>query len=82
MKFRHSAFLIFALLIAIGFSSCTHNYVCQCTIKYSGQPGLPDSIVKQYTIKDTHSKAKSLCEGNSGSWMTNGITTKETCILY
>lgn len=63
-------------------SSCTHNYVCQCTIKYSGAPGLPDSIVKEYNIKDTHDKAKSLCEGNSGSWMTNGITTTEKCILY
>ncbi len=82
MKFRCSFFLFFALIIAIGFSSCTHNYVCQCTIKYTGAPGLPDSLVREYTIKDTHDKAKSLCEGNSGSWITNGITTTETCILY
>jgi len=74
--------LVASFLIMAGLSSCTRDYICQCTIKYTGQPGLPDSVVREYPIKDTKKKAKSVCEGNSATYTTGEITTTETCRLY
>ena len=75
--------LLSALLIIVTLgTSCTQEYVCQCTLKFSGQPGLPDSSIKQATIKDTKSKAKSTCENSSATYTQGNITTVETCTLY
>ncbi len=82
MKLRFSFLLVAAFVTTICFSSCTRDYICQCTIRYSGQPGLPDSSMKEYPVKDTKKKAKSVCESNSGTYETNGIKAEETCRLY
>jgi hypothetical protein len=82
MKIRPAVFPL-AFFVLIGFSSCVREYTCQCVIKYSGQPGLPDSVIKEYSIRDTKKKAKSLCQGNSTAPVTNGgITTEEVCDLF
>jgi hypothetical protein len=82
MKLRFPLFLATAFIITMGISSCTKDYICQCTIKYSGQPGLPDSVVKEYPIKDKKKDAKSVCEANSGTYRNGEILTQETCTLY
>jgi hypothetical protein len=71
------------LLLSLGATSCVREYTCQCQIKYTGQPGLPDSTMKEYPIRDTKEKARDLCKGNSQeASTTGGITTVETCDLY
>lgn len=82
MKVRFPLFLISVFLVAIGLSSCVREYTCQCVIQYSGQPGLPDSVLREYTIKDTRKKAKSVCESNSGSYQNGDILAVETCEIY
>jgi len=82
MKFFNTLVLSAATLTIILASSCTQQYQCQCTISYSGAPGLPDSVVSQYPIRDTKKKAKSTCEGKSAVYVNDGITTTETCQLY
>lgn len=82
MKFRPSLLLALAFVSLVGMSSCVREYTCQCGITYSGQPGLPDSTTKEYTVKDTKKKAKSICEGNSFTSEQNGIKTTEHCYLY
>lgn len=82
MKLRFSNIVVALLIAVTALSSCTRDYICQCTIKYSGQPGLPDSSMKEYPVKDTKKKAKSVCESNSGNYETNGIRAEETCRLY
>lgn len=70
------AFIIFA-------SSCTHEYICQCVVKYSGNPpALPDSSVFEFKIKNKKSEAKKECEANSTSLMQDNITMDEKCQLY
>ncbi|HTN45007.1 MAG TPA: hypothetical protein VL098_01580 [Flavipsychrobacter sp.] len=81
MKFRLSTVLLLVVMTAV-FSSCTREFVCRCTISYSGQPGLPEPVVEEYPVTDTKSKAKSVCEGNSDSLVTGNITTLEKCELY
>jgi len=82
MKFRLSTVVLGFFLTAVVFSSCTREYTCTCDISYKGQPGLPEPFTKEYTIRDTKSKAKSVCEDNSDSSQTGGITTVEKCHLY
>jgi len=82
MKLRFSAILAVAFLTVTALSSCTREYICQCTIKYSGEPGLPDSTVREYEIKDTKKKAKSACEANSGTYTTGNVKTEETCKIF
>ncbi len=82
MKFRTGTLLALAILVAFGLSSCRREYICQCTIVYSGQPGLPDSTVKEYKVSDTKKKAASKCENNSKTSEKDGITSVETCKLY
>jgi hypothetical protein len=82
MKFRLLTILASAFIITTALTSCVHEYICQCVISYSGQPGLPDTTVNEYTIKDTKKKAESACEGHSGTYETNGIKTVEDCHLY
>ena len=74
--------LLGAAVFAITCSSCVHEYTCQCRIKYSGQPGLPDSLVREYPIRNTKDNAKSLCEQNSQHTEQNGIKTDEDCKLF
>jgi hypothetical protein len=81
MKFR-PVLIICSIVFTFCLSSCTREYICQCTIKYSGQPGLPDSVIREYPVKDTKKNAQSVCEGNSGTTETNGITATEKCKLY
>jgi len=64
------------------FASCTREYTCQCWIKYSGAPGLPDSTLHEYPIRDSKKNAKKICKDNSYQAEQNGIQTKEDCALY
>jgi len=82
MKLRPSLLLAVSFILMVGMSSCVRNYICHCTIKYSGQPGLPDSVIQEYNIKDTKSKAKTECAANSATYDNNGIHTEENCYLY
>jgi hypothetical protein len=82
MKFRLPLILFAALFTMTAFSSCTKEFICQCTIEYSGQPGLPDPVVKEYPITDKKKDAEAACEGNSGTYRSGEIETKETCELF
>jgi hypothetical protein len=83
MKKRFTSLLL-ALPVAMLFfaTSCTRNYTCQCTMTYTGAPGLPDGETRSYTIKDTQGGAKSKCEASSQSYDKNGIHTVESCDLF
>jgi hypothetical protein len=63
-------------------SSCVKKYTCHCDIKYSGYPGLPDSTVQEYEIKDTEAGAKDKCKSESFTHDENGIHTDENCFLF
>lgn len=82
MTLRSTLLLGAAVFTVLCSSSCTHEYTCQCRIKYTGQPGLPDSTIREYPIRDTKSKAKGLCEQNSEHTEKNGIRTDEDCALF
>lgn len=82
MKLLNTLILSAAIMSIIGASSCTKEYTCQCTIKYSGIAGLPDSSVNEYQVRDTKSKAKSICEGNSAKYDKDNVNTIETCKLF
>ncbi len=82
MKLRQALLLVVVFSAMISMSSCVRNYICHCTITYSGQPGLPDSTFKEYNITDKKAKAKSTCTGNSKTFVNNSDTTKENCFLY
>ena len=82
MKFRVSLLLALAIAGIVSMSSCVKNYTCHCVISYSGVLGLPDTVIKEYSVKDTKSGAKSKCSGESGTYDNNGITTDENCYLY
>jgi hypothetical protein len=77
-------FVPFLLLISVLFiSSCTQEYICQCSIKYTGNPpGLPDTSVVEFLIKDKKKEAAKKCEANSISLSQDGITMDEKCRLY
>ncbi|MBS1774125.1 MAG: hypothetical protein JST82_14805 [Bacteroidetes bacterium] len=82
MKLRLGALLVVAFFMITSMSSCVHDYICQCTIKYTGTPGLPDSVTHEYNISDTKKKAKSTCQGNSKKFDKDGIHAEENCDLY
>jgi hypothetical protein len=82
MKFRVFLLLAVAFAGVISMSSCVKEYTCQCVIKYSGVPGLPDSVVNEYSIQDTKSGAEQKCKDESGTYNTNGVQTVEACKLY
>ena len=71
-----------AALTAVCATSCVKDYTCQCTITYSGAPGLPEPKVMEYTVRDTKTKAQNLCRDNSSTTVTTGITADEDCTLY
>jgi len=84
MKIRFALLALPLLVLIIGLSSCTREYICQCTIVSTGAPGLPDTLVNEYGVKDTKKNAKSLCENASSSYTdeNSGITTVETCKIF
>ena len=82
MKFRGSAILLLVLGTMFVASSCVKKFTCQCQVKYTGAPGLPDSTVREYEIVDSKKKAESLCEQQSFEKEANGIKLKEVCKLY
>lgn len=82
MKLFPSLVLPVALFALVMTTSCTQEYTCQCTIRYSGGPGLPDSTINEYPITDTKKKAKSACEAKSATYTTGSVTATETCRLY
>jgi len=63
-------------------SSCTREFTCQCVMAYSGAPGLPDTTIRDYTIRDTKNNARDLCRGNSGVYQEGSIITHEDCDLW
>ena len=71
-----------ACLLIVGASSCTREFTCQCYISYSGQPGMPDTLLREYTITDTKKNAEKLCQDHSGTYEEGGIKTVETCDLW
>jgi hypothetical protein len=79
-----STLLLGAAALAITCSSCVRDYTCQCTIKYTGQPSLPDSTLREYPIRDKKDAAKTLCEENSvhETDQATGIKTDEDCKLF
>ncbi|MCD6064061.1 MAG: hypothetical protein K0R82_1972 [Flavipsychrobacter sp.] len=82
MKLRLVLLAAASLLLITSITSCRRDYTCQCEITYSGQPGLPDTLYRDYPITETKKKAKNLCEQNSRESEMDGIKTKETCYLY
>ncbi len=82
MKLLNSLLLSAAIITIVSATSCTKDYTCQCTIRYTGAVGMPDSTVNQYPIKDTKKGAKSACESKSATYTNGSITTVETCQLY
>jgi hypothetical protein len=82
MKIRFPLFGLVAFLMLFGLSSCVREYTCQCVIVYSGQPGLPDTVIREYPVKDTRKKAKSVCESNSGTYQSGDILAVETCEIF
>ena len=73
--------ILIAFVITI--SSCTKEYICQCVVKYSGNPpALPDSSVFEFAIKDKKKEAAKKCEANSVSLTQDNITMDEKCQLY
>ena len=82
MKISRLLFLALAVAGIITSTSCTKKYICHCNIKYSGAAGLPDSTTKEFDITDSKDKAKTKCEGESGTYNNNSVKTEETCYLY
>lgn len=69
-------------LLSLGFTSCIKDYTCRCEVVYSGKPGLPAPITKEYNIRDNSKGALSKCQAASQTTVEMGITTTETCDLY
>lgn len=71
------------VVFVVCISSCTQEYICQCVVKYQGKPpGIPDSAVHEFPIRDTKKEAAKQCEDNSVLTTNNGITMDEKCQLY
>ena len=86
-----TAYLIFmkkllpVLIIPLLFlaASCTREYDCQCVIQYTGNPpGLPDSSIVEFKIRNKKKEAAKECEANSTTSTKDGITLIENCRLY
>jgi hypothetical protein len=74
---------VLLFIIALGTSSCTREFICQCKVKYSGNvPGLPDPTLTESVIKNTKSQAEANCKKNSITTTQDGVTMTETCDLY
>ena len=76
-------FSLIMIGMVISISSCTREYICQCVVKYSGNPpALPDSTVFEFAIKDKKKDAAKKCEANSLIITQDNITMDEKCRLY
>ena len=82
MKLRSGLITGLAFIMVVTASSCTKEFICECEITYSGQPGLPDTLINEYKLSNTEKKAKEICEKGSSQTTEEGITTIETCKLY
>lgn len=82
MKLRSGLLTGLVLLLIVGASSCTKDFICQCEIAYSGAPNLPDTLVNEYKLTNTQKKAQQICEEGSSESESEGIKTVETCKLY
>lgn len=82
MKLRLGIMLVFAFVAMTSLSSCVHEYICQCTISYTGQAGLPDTTVHEYKVSDTKKKAQAACRDNSKKFDKDGIHAEEKCDLF
>ncbi len=82
MKLRPTILLAIAFICMMSYTSCVKKYICHCDIKYSGYPGLPTNTSKEFEIQDLKSGAKTTCEKESDSSVTNNIKAIETCYLY
>ncbi|RQO32073.1 hypothetical protein DBR32_00200 [Taibaiella sp. KBW10] len=69
-------------LLSLGFTSCIKDYTCRCEVVYSGKPGLPAPITKEYNVRDNSKGASSKCKAASQTKTEMGIVTTETCDLY
>ncbi len=80
---KKATIAVIALSVSLfATTSCNKKYTCRCTLNYTGMPGIPDSVVKEYEITDTKSAAEDKCKKESGTYVNNGITTTESCDLY
>jgi len=82
MKLRSGLLAGFIFIFILGTTSCTQDFICQCEVAYSGQPGLPDTLINEYKLTNSKKKAKQICEEGSSENTESGITTVETCKLY
>lgn len=83
MKKRSTSILIALCAVVLLFAtSCSREYVCQCKMTYTGQPGLPEGQVREYSITDTKKNAKSTCQGSSKTYDDGTIHTVEACDLF
>lgn len=74
---------LLAIVVLFTVTSCTQEYICQCVVKYSGQPpALPDSAVFEFKIKDKKKEAAKKCEANSITIDENNVIMDEKCRLY
>lgn len=82
MKLRSGLLAAIVFFVIIGSTSCVKEFICECEIVYSGEPGLPDTLINQYKVADTKKKAKQKCEAASSENEKDGIKAVETCKLY
>ena len=74
---------IIAVLSTLLMGSCPQEYTCQCVVKYTGTPpGITDSALHEFAIRDTKKEAKSKCEANSTTTSQDNVTMTEKCRLY
>ncbi len=75
--------LIIFLASAVFNVACTREFNCQCLVKYTGNhPGLPDSSIHEFAIKNKKKEAKKQCEANSSTVTQFDVTMEEKCQLY
>lgn len=82
MKLRPGLLVAFLFITVFGLTSCVRDFICQCEVAYSGKPGLPDTLTREYDITDSKKNAETLCKQNSSETEKEGIKTVETCDLY
>lgn len=82
MKLRSGLLIGFVSIFILGATSCTQDFICQCEIAYSGEPGLPDTLINEYKLTNTKKEAQRICEEGTNESEEDGIKTVETCALY
>lgn len=82
MKLRLGLTVALSFFIMTSMSSCVRDYVCRCETTYTGQPGMPQTLVREYDVTDSRKNAKADCQSASDSSEKDGIKTVEICDLY